>query len=94
VGPLVFSGAACCIRFVTLAILLTRRPPLDNRQPENLLVLVSRTADDGVLGFRSLGLRALVASAMPAAATAASMAAAAQHQNHGYAEHQPQPILR
>ena len=94
VGPLVLAGAACCIRFVALAILPTRRPPLDNRQPENLLVLVSRTADGGVLGFRSLGLRALVASAMPAAAAAAFMAAAAHHQNHGYAECQPNPVLR
>src|SRR3990167_4431031 len=92
VGPLVLAGVwiACCIRFIALAILPTRKP-LDNRQPENLLLMVSRTADDGVLGLRFLGLRALVAAAM-SATTAASMAAAAHHQDHAYAKQQPQPI--
>ena len=57
-------------------------------------MLVSRAADNGVLGLRSLALRALFAPAMPAAATAASMTAAAHHKDHAYTERQPNPVLR
>ena len=57
-------------------------------------MLVSRTADDGILGLSSIAISSLDVSAMSAAATAASMATAADHQDHTYAEHQPKPVLR